>query len=176
MSPVEIKQSKESELSKDIMRTQAVKSALERAQVELDNSEAKFNAMLAKQQARWEGANEEAIKKITDLQNEIKDLEKQREQINFPIEEEKKKAHDLFIQAEDTFKLARENITESEKIKANVGEIEQRLTEKLDELSDREQDVKNREDKATVRELACYSEREQIRQLSIELSDKLNKL
>lgn len=176
LTPTEIKQSSESERTKDIARTTSVKSTLAKAQAELDEVNAKFELALANQQIRWAKEEEEAIKTIASLNEELKTLYKQREVLLIPIDEDRNKAHTLFKEAEKVLEEAKGKDREVNLLKTHWEDMSDLLTSRLDELSDREENLNEREQHIVIREDAIKAEREQIRQLSSELSNKLNKL
>lgn len=173
LTPTEIKASKETELAKDLLRTEAVKSALAAITADLDLTEAKFTVALSNQRIRWAKEEQEASERLQLIEVTINTLQRQRDELNIPIEAEAKKAHDLFTQAEIVLDDARKTQHESEQAKQYNGELAVLLQDKLDDMAERETAVELREQKVAIREQAVDAEREQIKQLSSELLSKL---
>lgn len=169
LSVKELSEKRESERLKDIERTRLVKEQLNSVTKSLEEAEAKFNLALANQHIRWKQAEEEAIKRIEDLNKEIKELELKKESILVPIEEREKKSYDLITEAEKTFNKA------LEKQKYN-DEITVLLEEKLDSLHEFEINLEEREKTLQVKEKANEEQRLIIKNLSDSLSNKLSKL
>lgn len=176
LTATEIKTASESEKTKDIVRLETTRKALSDAQKKLDEAEAKFDVALANQRIRWATEEEEAVKKLGLLLVEINALELRREQAIIPIDDEKKKAHDLFIQAETVLADARGTATEADKRQQHNQELSDILQTRLDGLSEREVKLDYREKNLAIREESAIAEREQIKKLSQELSIKLSHL
>lgn len=169
LSVKELSNKREFERLKDIERTKLTKEQLNFVTKSLEDAEAKFNLALANQHIRWKQAEEEAIKRIEELNKEIKELEVKKTSILVPIEEREKKSYDLLIEAEKTFNEA------LEKQKYN-DEITILLEEKLDSLHELETSLEEREKVLQVKEKANEDQRLIIKNLSDGLSNKLSKL
>jgi len=176
LSASEIKQATESERVKEIARTESTRTALAKVQSQLDEAEAKFEVALANQRSRWANEEEVATRKVLTLAKEIQDLEEKKRLALFPIEQEKEKAHNLFIQAEAVIADAKLSAKEAEKHRLHHQELSDILQSKLDDLSDKENEVEEREKAVSLREQSLLIERETIKKLSEELSIKLTKL
>ena len=176
MTPAQVKQANDAEQAKVIARTETTRNALNKAQQALDEAEAKFEVALANQRIRWAKEEGEALAKLDNLRLEIDVLEQKRAEARFPIEEEKKKAHDLFIQAEAVIADAKESAREADKHRQHHEELSDILQGRIDDLTERETEVKRREDLLRVREMAVTEERNNIKKLSQELSIKLTSL
>lgn len=176
LSPKEISDKKQAELAKDIKRTKEVTEVLERKTKELAEIEAKFNVALSNQRVRWSMEEGEYLKKIEVLQKEIKEKEIQKDTLLSPIVEREKKSYDLLKEAEKAFNEAQDKYHESEKLKEENEINADLLEEKLDQVHERENDLENREQKVSIREKASEEERAMIKNLSAELSIKLQNL
>lgn len=176
LTPTEIKASKESELARDIARTSTVKDALATATKALNDSNDTFELALAHQQKRWAKEEGEALKRLNDLNYEIEQAQEKLKALRVPIDTEKEIAHNLFIEAETVLQDAKKTQNEAHALKSRNEETEELLADKLDEFSEHETDLEFREKNVLIREEAAEAEREQIRELSKELSIKLSKL
>ena len=176
LTPTEIKTANEAERVKDISRIESARNALKKVQQQLNETEAKFQLSLAGQQKRWAKEEEEATIRLNNLQTEMKVLEKQREELLVPIEDEKKKAHDLFIEADKIFNEAHRKLNDAHILKEDYEYKLELLQTRLDELSEQDQKLTLREKTVTIREEAVIAERAQIKKLSEELTIKLTKL
>lgn len=172
----EIKNSKESELIKDTARIEASKSALRTVEMQLNDAEAKFDVTLANQRVKWAKEEEEHMKRIQELETEIKQLEKQRELLLIPIESDRKKAYDLFIEADKVLNQAVQREHEASQRNEEIEALQDLLQKKLDDVGDRDMQIAFREQQILVKEKGLAEERESIKQLSKELSINLNKL
>lgn len=174
LKPEEIKSAQESQNFKDVIRTQQIKENLKSANTELDDIEARFQTTLSKQRVIWAKEEEQRLKTLSELDDQIKAKTAERDNLLIPIEIERKKAHDLFQEAERTLESARIKETESEKIKVHCEDLQELLTSKIDSLTGREQDVSVREQKAVLERESLDHERESIKALSAEFTTKLN--
>lgn len=134
----EIKQANAAQLTRDLIRTKNTQDALNETQRRLDEAEAKFDVALANQRLRWAKEEEEATHRLDAVRKEISQMERLKESLLIPIDEKQKKVDDLRIKSEQTMAL---------------------IMMKIDDLSEREQDLNLREQKLIVRELANEEER-----------------
>lgn len=176
LKPDEVKALKESELSKDLARTEATKNALKAAQTDLSTVEAKFEVALANQHVTWAKEEEEHNSKIVALTDEIKKLEAKRDSLLIPIEEREKKSHDLLVSAEATYQEASVAKQKADTVLLDNERMSDLLTEKLDEVGERELSLKEWENKLELWQKSQDAEREQIKKLSQELTNNLSKL
>lgn len=172
--PEEIKAARETELARDIARTNVVKQTSLEATRQLDDLESRFEIALANQRVRWAKEEEEKTTHLAQLDSEIRAKEKERDELLSPIEEKRKKAENLYQEAEIILESARKAKNEADTIKAENEELQEKLEAKLDEFSEREVDLLQREQKGDIREQSLIAERESIKRLSKELFDKLN--
>ena len=176
LSVKELSNKRESESLKDIERTKLTKEQLNFVTKSLEDAEAKFNLALANQHIRWKQEEEEAVKRIEELNKEIKELEVKKTSILVPIEEREKKSYALFAEAEKLHQelIEQKNINNDEKIKTD--ETCRLLEEKLDKVSEKEVELDQREKEIIVKERAIEAQRTMIKDISAELSIKLNNL
>lgn len=172
----EIKSATVAQNFKDVIRTQQVKETLKEANTQLDDVEMKFETTLAKQRVLWAKLEEEALKKLKELEEEWTIKKSSYETMLVPIEELDRKSHNLFQEAERILESARAKSREAEQAKADAEELKELLTEKIDGLTECEDLVKEREVKMELERLTLDHEREDIRKLSSELTQKLNSL
>ena len=88
LTPQEVKDRKQAEIARDITKTENIKKALEKSTNQLNDINAKFKLALAGQHMRWAKEEEEYIKRIEILKDEIKALEEEKRTI-IPIDVEK---------------------------------------------------------------------------------------
>ncbi len=166
LSIKEVSDKKESERLKDIERIRLVKEQLGIVTKSLEDSEARFNLALANQHLRWKQAEEEAVKKIEDLNKEIKELEIKKSSILVPIEEREKKSYDLQARAEVILNHALDKEKDND-------ELTKILEEKIDSLHEWETSLQEREKVLEAKEKANEDQRLIIQKISESLSLKL---
>lgn len=176
LSTNEVKDRKQSEITRDIARTTDVKETLEKVTNQLNVVNAEFNVALKKQRVVWLKQEEEALARISALTEEIRQLENKKKEALVPIEDREKKAYALFTEAEKVFNDAVTKEGEATHRENEAAEQIEMLQDKLDALSEREQDVTLREQKVLIREKAVEDERIMIKDLSADLSIKLKDL
>lgn len=153
LSQKEVQDRKQAEITRDIGRTQEVKEVLETVTKQLEEANAKFNVVMANQRIRWALEEEEHIKKILSLKKELALLESRKQDVPYEIDEVK--SYDKDTEAD---------------------EIADLLQDKLDDVSEREQSLDEREQLLFIREKACREERDMIARISKELSINLPKI
>lgn len=176
LSPKEVTDRKQAELVKDIARTKDVKETLETMTSNLAEAEAKFNMALANQRIRWSIEEGDHIKRIKDLEENVKVLEAKKKEALIPIVEREEKSYDLLNAAELTFNEAIKKNNQAEKIGEDNERTADLLQDKLDGVYEKETELEEREKKVLVREMAVEKERDLIKKLSAELSIKLTNL
>ncbi len=155
LSPKEITDRKQAELQRDIARTESTKDALDKATRKLNETNARFDLMLANQRVRWAKEEEEAMKRQIELRKEIKLLEERRDFLLVPMDERDQKSYDLRIEAE---KILAEAVSKKEESE----ELCEKFESKLDDIHEMETDLETRTQKLLVREQANESERQMI--------------
>lgn len=157
---------KDAELAKNIARTKATREALADAQKELANVEASFQFALATQKVKWAREEQETTSKIEALHKELADLEKQKIDALIPIEVLAKNAHNLMEEAERALAKAEEKQRQND----NQGEL---LEEKIDGITEKEEELAQREAKLVVKEKAVEAQSEMVKNLSADLTKKV---
>lgn len=145
LSPTEVKDQKAQDQTRDIIRTQEIKDALNSANKMFARAQTDFNDMLARNRETW--AQEEArhVTRVTEMAKEIEILEARREKALEPIEE-------MMKQAQEELKKGLTLIVKNEAWSATLSDTEERLEEKLSEVGEREVDVSWREDQVLIKE------------------------
>lgn len=176
LSPTEIKAAKESELSKDLLRTEAIKTALSSVTSNLDISEAKFEVALTNQRLRWSKEEQEYTSRIRLLEIEVKSLEAARVKALIPIEEEARKAHDLFVEANAKLNTAIAVKKQADDGLVRADDLTELLQSRIDSLSSKESDIELREQKIVIKEEAIDKERAQITEYGrVKMADIIRK-
>lgn len=169
LSPVEIESRKQTEITRDIARTESVREALSDAQLELNQNEANFDVSLARQREVYIKMEIESLEKLDEIKKEIEIAEKRREKALIPIDDVSKKAYDNLQRSESILKEA-----DLQKVKNE--EIEKLLIEKLDDVGAKEIDLNDREQKIVVKETAIKDQTSQIKTMSESLNGEWQKL
>ena len=165
-SPTEIAASKATELARDVMRTQDIKKALDSARDTLNNTKAEFDMTLANQRVKWLKEEEVALNKIKDLQHEIEQLTKVRERSLIPIEIEQKRVDNILMEANELNTRA----TNKQKY---ADEMAEKLQDRLDEVSEKEEALEQRETHLFARETGSKLQEEAIKRNSQELTKQM---
>lgn len=145
LTPEEIKTSKASELARDVRRTQDIKEALDKARTELNNTNAEFDSVLARQRVVWIMEEEKALNKIKELQVEIDALNRQKQQLLIPIDIDRKRADNIVIEANAIMAAAIEK-------QKYADEMAETLQDHLDEIGEKEEALEQREKHLFVQE------------------------
>lgn len=165
LSQEDTKSLKQSELARDSIRTESVRKALLDAQTRLDETEAKFDLALAKQQGYMADEEQKHLIRLEALKKEVKDLEERQKAAHFPIAAAERKAY-------DNLEKSKKTLLESELQKKKNEEIEEKLTEKLDSLSERDEELDRRELKVEKMEVAANDQKIHLQFLTESLSQK----
>ena len=156
---------KQSEIARDIARTEVVKDALQKAQNELNTIQAKFDVAMAKQQTYMAEEEEKHLKIIETLKIEVKELEERQKVAHFPIAPAERKAYDNLQRSEQELHKAKLQVEKNE-------DIGDKLQDKLDSLSDRDSQLDRREMKVKQMETSALDQKVALQSLSEELSKK----
>ena len=147
----EIKSSKATELARDIRRTQDIKETLDKERTSLNNIKAEFDKTLANQRVQWITEEETALLKIKALNEEVEKLNRARELSLIPIDIERKRVDNVLMEANEALSLA----TNKQKY---ADEMVENLQDRLDEVSENEQALKQREEHLFAREKGCEAQ------------------
>jgi hypothetical protein len=156
---------KQAELARDQARTESVREALSDAQSSLDETEAKFDLIMAKQQKYMAEEEQKHIVKIESLKKEVEKLEERQKVAHFPIAPAERKAYDNLEKSKQTLLSAQLQKEKNE-------EIEEKLTDKLDSLSDRDALLDRREDKVKAMEVSALDQKNHLKFMSESLAEK----
>lgn len=156
---------KQSEIARDSARTESVRVALKDAQSRLDETEAKFDLVMAKQQKYMADEEEKHIKNIDALKKEVEALEERRKTALFPIAPLERKAY-------DNLEKSKQALLSAELQKQKNEEIEEKLTDRLDSLSDRDALLDRREDKVKALEISALDQKNHLQFMSESLAQK----
>ena len=161
----EIKSSKATELARDVMRTSDIKKALDKARTELNNVNAQFEVALANQRVKWISEEEIALGKIKVLEDELKVLERRKQQALIPIDLYQQRVDNINKEANDKLKSATDK-------QIYVDELSEKLEEKLDEVSEKDQSLQKREENLFVKEKAVQMQEEGNKKMSQEINTR----
>lgn len=145
LSPTEIKDNKAQEQSRDILRIQEIKEALNVSNKEFAKAQTDFNEMLLRNRTAWEIEETQHTDRVREMSAEIYLLEQDRKEALKPSREAIARANALELRAhalEDTLQM------KNEELDLMINNLE----EKLSDVGSRETDVTTRENKAIVRE------------------------
>ena len=156
---------KQAELARDSARTESVREALSSVQNKLDEAEAKFDLVMAKHQKYMADEEGKHLVKIEALKKEVKDLEERQKVAHFPIAPAERKAY-------DNLEKSKQALLSAELQKQKNEEIEDKLTDKLDSLSERDAVLDRREDKVKAIEIAALDQKSHLQFLSESLAQK----
>jgi len=123
------------ELSRELLRTQEIKNLAKREESNLAKAQMEFSQMMAGQQARWAMEEDEHTKRKLEMQREIDKMEQQKLNALVPFDI-LKVGTDEKMEETATF-IAKLRIREE-----NVEDLTERLQDKLDEVGEKEQDLK----------------------------------
>ena len=143
LSPKIVKDNKNQEISRSILRVQEARKIEEEIRLKMINAEADFKSMLAGQKERWAKEEENHSKDVLKMQTEIKELEERRKSLLEPIEIVKNRADLALKEANEYLYRIKEREVYNE-------ELSDKLEEKLDELGDREEKIKKAEGRQSI--------------------------
>jgi len=156
---------KQSEIARDQARTESVRVALSDAQNSLDETNAKFDLVMAKQQKYMADEEQKHLVRIDALKKEAEALEERRKTALFPIAPLERKAY-------DNLEKSKQALLSAELQKQKNEEIEDKLTDKLDSLSERDAVLDRREDKVKAMEIAALDQKNHLQFMSESLAQK----
>lgn len=165
LEPKQIGQGKAQELTRDSTRLNTVRESLKSEQSKLDDIEGRFEVALANQRIRWANEEKDYLDRIEPLLGEIKALKAERDRLLVPIEIEVVRAHNLTREAETALADATRQSEENYQ-RADI------LQERLDDVSERELTVKNKEQKYDTQQLMLDNKQQKVDSLATELNAK----
>lgn len=156
---------KQSEIARDVARVETLRKEIIEAQNELGTIKSKFDLTMAEQRKFWAEEEEKHLVKIEKLQKEVVALEERQKVAHFPIAPAERKAY-------DNLEKSKQTLLEANLQKAKNEELEELLHEKIDNLSETETNLKEREAKIKVSETNLDYQRLQVKALTDDLSKK----
>lgn len=167
LSPLATKDKGQEELAKKIIRIQEVEDLAVKSNVKLARAEADFNATLARNRTVWAIEEQEHADSLKSMREEVETLEKRKEQALIPIYVYKEEADKLVAEAQNILRKAKEKDEQSEF-------LQEKLMEKLTEVSDRESIVAMTEKKQQIAQEGIDIQKEQtklgVKQLSVAMT------
>lgn len=151
LSPQPSKNNKEAENIREILRTQDIQKASDKARKNLANAEADFKTSLSRFKEQWALEEETHSKRVSEMTKEVEILEEKKKQALIPIkiyEEEVK------VIADEVMKRGSELVLKEEEINT----LREKLEDKLDSLGQREQDVALKEQKQALQQSSIESQ------------------
>ena len=164
-SPQESDNKKQSEIARDVARVEILRDEIIKAQKELGEVKAQFDLTMAKQRQYFAEEEEKHIREIDKLNKEVKALEERQKVARFPIAPAERKAYDNLQKSEQT-------LLEIKLQKEKNEEIEEALTDKLISLSDKDEELFEREKKVRMMEESATNQKLHLETLSKSLSEK----
>lgn len=162
-SPSENDAKKQSEVARDVARIEILREEIIKSQKELGMIKSQFDLTMAEQRKYATAEEEKHIAKIETLTKEVKALEERQKIAKFPIPASERKAY-------DNLERSKKTLEEAEMKSKKNDELIEILQDKIDSLSEREEDLNKRELKTKTGELNLEEQRSQMKVLSENLS------
>ncbi len=143
LSPFQNKEKKDNELAKKILRIQEIEKLSTKANARIAQAEADFKDALKRNQEIWASEYETHLQKVKQMEAEINALEKRKEQALIPIELYKAEADKIMEEARIILGRAKETEEQNDY-------LQEKLETKLTEVGDRENKVKDEEQKQQI--------------------------
>lgn len=169
LSPLQNKDLKENQTVRELLRTQEVNKASEIARKNLAKAEADFQDTLARNLLKWEEEEEEHFKRVQEMKVEINGLEAKRLNSLIPLGILEEGVDDR-MQDAVTF-LANLRLREE-----NAEDLTERLENKLDEVGQKDQDLKKKERQLLLREEGIERQTESTVLGAKRLSEEMTKI
>lgn len=164
LSPQQVRDSKNQELSREILRSKETEEQIKRINQRRLEAEAEFNSTLARNRSLWAEEEESHDIRIREMEREIAFLEERKKQALIPIQMYKDQVDVYYREAHDAI----ERVKEREEILEHTQEL---LENKLDELSDREITIQNTENAVRAQFEGLRAQQQQV----VEGNERLNK-
>lgn len=153
---------------REVLRTQEVNKASQKARLDLANAEAEFQATLARNLILWAEQEEEHQKRVEERKVEINKLEVRKLNMLVPFGILKEGTDDRMKNAE---KFLKELVDREE----NVEILTEKLENRLDEIGQKDQDLRQKERALALKEEGIKRQSESIilgnKRLSKEIAD-----
>lgn len=166
LSPFASKDQQQEEISRKLLRSQEVEKLAVQANARLARAESDFALALAKSKETWATHIEEQQKINTQLESETLALERRKEQALIPIQMYKDEADKIVKDAQLLFKKVKEREEQADY-------LQEKLENKLTELSDRENMLIDGEQRLVVAKQGLQSQLEATKQGTKLLSEQM---
>lgn len=143
MSPFQNRDKQQEEQTRKILRIQEIEDLATKANANLAKAQAEFNTTLALNRSKWALEEEEHAQRIKDMTSEVEALEERKKQALIPISMYKEEADKIMVESQDILKRSKEK-------EEQVDYLQEKLEEKLTEVSDRENQVVKEEQKQQI--------------------------
>lgn len=145
LTPSENKTSKDEQTLRTIIRTQELQKVEQEYRQKLANAEADFNLTLARNRDLWASEEEEHLKRLQEMNQEINLLETKRLNFLIPFNILQDGTLDRMEDAESYLSQLREKEEYNE-------DLTEKLQDKLDQVNGKEQDLNRKELELNIRE------------------------
>lgn len=142
-----VKDQKAQEQTRDILRVQEIKEALNKINRDFAKAQTDFNAMLFRNRTAWATEEEAHFTRTQEMNAEVRSLEARKAKALEPLTAQKVQAEQIMLNALE----ANNRVIEKSH---QVDETRELLEEKLSEVGEREVDVAKREDQVLIKEQA----------------------
>lgn len=166
LTPSEIKEAKEREITRDVLRYKEVKTELQKTETALGKAGADFSALLASQQKKW--AAEEAVHR-EDIQmrlRELDELETSKKRALVPIDGMRELAENELKEAHETLERIKEKEHE-------VDRLHELFETRLDELEEQRLQLDVRESRVSAIERNSDTRTKQAEEISKKIIEDL---
>lgn len=166
-SPSEAKSLKDQDLTRSILRVQETERVIKDTNMRLAKSQAEFQEMLARNRGQWAKEEEEHNKRVKEIQREIDELEAKKLNALVPINILKDAVTNDMKDAERFLAQLRER-------EANVETLTETLEDRLDEVGEREQNVKKQEISLALKKQSIDRQSEVVAESSEKLTQEIS--
>lgn len=160
------KEKQQEELTRKILRIQETEELETKTNFKLARAQIEFNESMARNQAKWALEEQEHTERIKDMTKEIEALESRKQQALIPLELYKKEADKLLLEAQEIIQKSKEKEEQADY-------LQEKLENKLSEVSDRENVVLDTEKLLEVAKRGVENQQEFIKKSSEELSKQM---
>lgn len=166
LTPATTADLKAQEQSRDLLRAMETRELTKEINIERANADADFQATLAKNREVWAAEELEHAERKREMGKEIEQLEAERISLLVPVGIISGGAENRLDEAIEFMRKLRER-------EENVDILTEKLMDKLDEVGEREQTVRQREQKAQLREMGIKNQYDSTIEGSKQLSKQI---
>ena len=156
LTPQEVKDTKAKELARDILRVKETTDVVLKTRQRLAEAESDFNKTLAKNREKWAEEEESHFKRVKDMESEIDVLEAKKLNALIPLGILKEGTYDKM---EDAVNF----LTQLRQREKTLDDSVELLENRLDEVGEKEQNLKQLENRLFLREEGIKRQEENIR-------------